>query len=161
LRISGPIDVGLLAAVEKALAGNSAIRIVVLDSPGGDTTEGLRVAETVRHKHLATGVNGECASACTFIFAAGTERILLPSGRLGFHGCRDVFRYFTCSTWQLEDFLVNSGIERAFARKALGVAPEDIWFPTPAELLAAHVITRTSVVEHPIIPTNASSALRE
>jgi len=144
LRIAGPIYPGLLAAVEKALAGNPAIRIVVLDSPGGDAVEGMRVGDLVKGKHLATGVNRDCESACTYIFAAGTERILLPPGRLGFHGARTSFWEFSVGNWG-EEFLVSYGIDRAFAHKALGIAPASMWFPTPAELLAAHVITSTTV----------------
>jgi hypothetical protein len=149
LRVTGPIDVGLLPAVEKALADNPAIRIVVLDSPGGDVGEAMRVAASVRLRRLSTGVSRRCASACTFIFAAGTERILLPSGKLGFHGCRDALAYFPCRIPAEEDLLVTYGVDRAFAHKALGIAPEKIWFPTPAELLAAHVTTSTTIMGHP------------
>jgi hypothetical protein len=146
LRVTGPIYVGLFPAFEKALADNPAIRIVVLDSPGGDVDEAMRVAAMVRLRRLSTGVNRDCSSACTIIFIAGTERILLPSGKLGFHGCRDTLMDLPCRNSAEEDLLVNYGVDRAFLHKALGIAPERIWFPTPAELLAAHVITSTTVL---------------
>jgi hypothetical protein len=146
LRITGPIEGGLFAAVDKALAGNSTIRIVVLDSPGGDVDEATRVAKTVRRKHLSTGVSRECSSACTTIFAAGTTRILLPPGKLGFHGCRvDVLSYFPCSNSAEDELLVSYGLDRAFVHKASEISPEEIWYPPTAELLAAHVITSTTV----------------
>jgi hypothetical protein len=148
LRVTGPIDEGLSAAVGRALADNPAIRIVVLDSPGGNVDEAMQVAAMVGLRRLSTGVSRRCSSACTIIFAAGTERILLPSGKLGFHGCRDALEYFPCRNTAEEDLLVTYGVDRAFAHKALGIAPERIWFPTPAELLTAHVITSTSVVGH-------------
>jgi fumarate reductase subunit D len=148
LRVTGPIDVGLFPAVDKALADNPAIRIVVLDSPGGDVDEAMRVAAMVKLRRLSTGVNRDCSSACTIIFAAGTERILLPSGTLGFHGCRDALAYFPCRNSAEENLLVTYGVDRAFVHKALAIAPESIWFPTPAELLAAHVITSTTVVRY-------------
>jgi hypothetical protein len=148
LVVTGPIDVGLFPAVEKALADTPAIRIVVLDSPGGDVGEARRVAAMVRLRRLSTGVNRDCSSACTIIFIAGTERILLPSGKLGFHGCRDALDYLPCRNSAEENLLVNYGVDRAFVHKALAIAPERIWFPTPAELLAAHVITSTTVVGH-------------
>jgi hypothetical protein len=147
LRVTGPIDAGLFPAVEKALA-DTAVRIVVLDSPGGDIGEAMRVAAMVRLRHLSTGVSRRCSSACTIIFAAGTDRILLPSGKLGFHGCRDALEYFPCRNSAEENLLVTYGVDRAFAHKALGIAPESIWFPTPLELSAAHVITSTTVVRY-------------
>jgi hypothetical protein len=152
LHVTGPIDVGLFPVVEKVLADNPEIRIVVLDSPGGDVDEAMRVATMVRLRRLVTGVSRRCSSACTIIFAAGIERILLPSGKLGFHGCSDALAYFPCRNSAEEDLLVNYGVDRTFAHRALGIAPERIWIPTPAELLAAHVITSTTVL---------SSRLRE
>jgi hypothetical protein len=146
LHVTGPIDDGLAAAVQKALADNSTIRIVELDSPGGDVGEAMRVAERVRLTRLSTGVSRRCSSACTLIFAAGMERILLPSGKLGFHGCRDLLEYFYCWNSKEEDLLVDYGVDRAFVHKALEVPSQKIWFPTPAELLAAHVITSTTAL---------------
>ncbi len=145
LRVTGPIDVGLFAAVERALIDNDAIRIVVLDSPGGDLDEAMRVAAMVRLRRLTTGVSRRCSSACTIIFAAGAQRILLPSGKLGFHGCRDALDYFRCVDSEEEDLLVTYGVDRGFVHKALGIAPDMMWFPASTELLAAHVITSTTV----------------
>ena len=38
-----------------------------------------------RERKLATRVDGDCASACTFAFLGGVERSISPGGRLGFH----------------------------------------------------------------------------
>jgi hypothetical protein len=40
-------------------------------------------------------------------------------------------------------YWIANGIDETFIRKAFSVAPQDIWYPKPEELFAAHVITRT------------------
>jgi hypothetical protein len=148
LYVSGPIAAGLGDAVEKAITSTKGLRIVVLDSWGGDTHEAMRIATAIEGNHLSTGVDHRCASACTFIFAAGRERILLPPGKLGFHGCHDVLWYFPCKSGSEEDYLVARGVDRGFAHKALEFDPSSVWFPTVAELLEARVVTGTTIEGH-------------
>jgi hypothetical protein len=148
LYVTGKIGEGLGDAVKESLSRNRAIRIVVLDSPGGKVGEAMRIAELVKLRHVSTGVNNRCASACTFIFAAGRERILLPPARLGFHGCSDYLSYFRCDNSEEEKSLVMDGVDPQFAHKAIAVDPAKIWFPTPAELLSAHVITGPTIEGH-------------
>jgi hypothetical protein len=68
----------------KLIDGASAI---VLDSRGGLVGAGVYMAHMIRDARLTTIVRGECASACTIMFYAGTRRQL--SGRLGFHRATD------------------------------------------------------------------------
>jgi hypothetical protein len=51
--------------------------MLVLDSPGGDVEEALRIALLAKTLHLDTVVEsgGTCASACFFIWLAGNNRI--------------------------------------------------------------------------------------
>jgi hypothetical protein len=58
---------------------------VVLISPGGLINEGLRIANIINDKSLATyvPVAATCASACSFMFFAGNPK--LAHGRLGVH----------------------------------------------------------------------------
>ena len=59
--------------------------LLVLDSPGGRINASLAVARAVREAGLDTVVpqGAECASACAFLFIAGTRRE--ARGRLGVH----------------------------------------------------------------------------
>ena len=59
--------------------------LLVLDSPGGRINASLAVARAVRKAGLDTVVpqGAECASACAFLFIAGTRRE--ARGRLGVH----------------------------------------------------------------------------
>jgi hypothetical protein len=145
LRISGEFTEGISEAVEQRLSANPAIRIVVFNSPGGNIEEALRVGRAIKDRGLATGVSNQCASACTFSFAAGRERILLAPGKLGFHGCRRMVWFSDCRNGTYVAYMVANGVQRDFITRALSVSPERLWIPTPAELLAAHVITGTTI----------------
>jgi hypothetical protein len=143
LIVTGEFTKGIAEAVEQSLAATGSVRIVVLESPGGDVEEAMRIGRYIKQNGLETGVATECSSACTYSFIAGHERILLPGAQLGFHACQKVVWYSPCENQKYWSYLVASGIDESFIRTALSVEPPDIWYPRPEELLAAHVITRT------------------
>jgi hypothetical protein len=145
LHVTGEFTQGIAEAVERSLAATRSVRIVVFDSPGGDVDEAMRIGRDIKENGLTTGVSKECSSACTYSFVAGRQRILLPGGRLGFHACQKVVWYSPCENQKYSSYLVASGIDESFIRRALSVDPRDIWYPRPEELLAAHVITGTRV----------------
>ena len=69
---------------------NHDIDLIVLSSPGGSVWEGLTIAGIIHDKKLNTyipkkSMNGEgnCASACSFMFFAGANRT--AEGKLGVH----------------------------------------------------------------------------
>ena len=64
---------------------NHDIDTIVLNSPGGSIWEGLNIAGMIFDKELTTYVpkKGRCASACAFMFFAGSKR--RASGKLGVH----------------------------------------------------------------------------
>lgn len=70
--------------LRKALR-NHDIQNIVLASPGGSVWEGLQMAGIIFDKELRTYIprGGTCASACAYLFFAGTER--LADGELGVH----------------------------------------------------------------------------
>ncbi len=70
--------------LRKALRSHD-IKTIVLASPGGSVWEGLTMAGTISDKGLQTYVpeGTVCASACSFMFFAGENRI--SDGKLGVH----------------------------------------------------------------------------
>jgi hypothetical protein len=143
LIVTGEFTKGIAEAVEQSLAATPSVRIVVFESPGGDVEEAMRIGRYIKTNGLETGVATECSSACTYSFIAGRERILLPGAKLGFHACQRVVWYSPCENQKYSNYLLASGIDESFIRRALSVDPLDVWYPRPEELLAAHVITRT------------------
>ena len=69
---------------------NHDIDLVVLSSPGGSVWEGLSMAGIIHDRELSTYIpkisgngEGDCASACSFMFFAGDTRTV--EGKLGVH----------------------------------------------------------------------------
>ncbi len=158
LSITGDFAAGIADAATKAIERNRGLRTVELDSPGGFVEEATPIANAVRAHHLATEVSRECSSACTFVFVAGRERLLLPPGRLGFHDCRGNTWLDECDEKGVLEFFKSMGIDEKFVKKGQRVPSADIWYPTTQELLAAHVITGTELPPQRKSPALAANA---
>jgi hypothetical protein len=97
IKLSGKIEAGdaarLRAVIREPLYGDWLYSTLLLDSPGGDVPEALRLAQIVREAMLQTSTripdaatrkngraatqartNWACVSACFLIWVAGTER---------------------------------------------------------------------------------------
>ncbi len=148
LTVTGEFTDGIGDAATKAIENNPNLRTVALDSPGGTLEEATRIANAVREHNLATEASRRCASACTFVFVAGNERVLLPPGRLGFHACHPFTWLYDCDETEQLAFFKRMGIDEKFVRKWQRVPNADVWYPTTEELLTAHVITGTQDPPH-------------
>lgn len=86
-QLSGEItarEVQALADAQSLAEGNN-LRMLMLNSPGGDVQSALSIGRMVRALGMTVIVppGAECLSACVFILAAGVDRI--PKGRVGIH----------------------------------------------------------------------------
>jgi hypothetical protein len=64
------------------------VRGITLDSPGGSIEGAFIFAQDfIEHHGLSTNVDagGECASACSILWASGVRRHVQPGGRVGTH----------------------------------------------------------------------------
>jgi len=148
LRLRGALLSGVSDALARALLDNPSVQRLELDSPGGQTFEGLAVARLVEQHSLSTVVRHRCASACTGIFIAGKEHVLISGGKLGFHTSRS-------TTWdptpidesnaEMARQYRSHGVREDFIQKVLRVPADDIWYPSAEELLDAGVITALPV----------------
>ena len=84
LFLKGKIEKGMYKDFRQAITDNK-IHTLVLDSPGGNVSEGLQIAGTVFDRKIKTYIrkNQNCASACSFIFLSGKTRYTV--GKLGVH----------------------------------------------------------------------------
>lgn len=145
LEFSGGITFGAAKALDSFVNAMGALQLVHLDSPGGRVSEALRIADIIKRRGLSTYVSNRCLSACTLIFLSGRERLISADGKLGFHqpdfpGMTDEERKAAIATQ--ETILEESGVSETFARRANMARPNDMWFPTTAELLSDKVATR-------------------
>jgi ATP-dependent protease ClpP protease subunit len=90
IALQGTITTDTSYKFEEAIAESAKLGCgeswLLLESPGGAIDDGIRVAREVRFKGLRTITRAECASACSLIFVAGTERVLAGSrARIGLH----------------------------------------------------------------------------
>lgn len=79
------------AAFDTALKDKQIDTIVLVNSPGGDLWNGLRIARMIAGKSLKTVVAGRCVSSCSLLFMGGKERKFAdthPPGQtyIGVHG---------------------------------------------------------------------------
>jgi len=148
LHVEGSYGLGGEELVRRALEANPGVRTVVLAGPGGRVSVGFELYEMFDERKLATRVDDECASACTFAFLGGVERSISPGGQLGFHrgsfpGLSDNDMYE--SNRDLRRFLLYSvKLTPPFVDRVFATPPDEIWVPTPQELLAGRVINRVN-----------------
>ena len=122
-------------------------RALALNSPGGDTTAALLIADDVHTRSMRTLIpkGAECHSACAYIFLAGAERSAL--GELGVHqvsGPEDDMASAQTAIADVIDFLVRFG------------TPPDvlsIMFRTPPEEM--HVFSADEIARFGIERTSA------
>ena len=151
------------------LKSNNQIQTLVLNSGGGYAEAAQELADLVLDAELNTYVENICKSACVNVFLAGTVRGLALGGRIGFHkgywGSASLKEYyddhkidegwadqFEFASWLYEDtqsdifrdfeYLLERGVEPAFAIKTLKADSNGMWEPRRSELRSAGVLTQ-------------------
>jgi ATP-dependent protease ClpP protease subunit len=79
----GPVEFELETVIETLLPS---VRTLVLTSNGGYVEPAMRISGVIRQRGYKTYVPLYCYSACTFLFAAGVERVIDPGAELLVHG---------------------------------------------------------------------------
>jgi hypothetical protein len=144
LEFSGGINQGSLKELTRILDASPDVKVVHLTSSGGRIQEGRRMGQEIRRRGLSTYVPAECSSACTSIFLGGKERWLATEAKLGFHGPNIPGIGGETLAQMIADErkeMLEDGLPGWFVSKALETSPSDMWYPTPAELQKANVIT--------------------
>lgn len=144
VRVYGTLREGAAEKIIGVLDAAPAARWLVLDSNGGRLHEARVLAQAVRARELNTYVGRMCASACTYVFLAGKTRAASPYARIGFHqpsfvGLNAAGQQLI--TQRMLDVYREAGLPDAFIQRVGRTPPSQIWYPTPNELLDAHVVT--------------------
>lgn len=146
--INGMLREGSAAEIKKVLDATPDTTSLMLNSSGGRVLEAKQLAQTVQIRKLDTYVEGQCASACTYVFLAGKDRAATPNAQIGFH--QPSFPGIDPSTQEAitQEMLAvyrTAGLPEKFIETIAHVPPGDMWFPTRDELIESHVITRVSL----------------
>ena len=139
--VQGPIEFGSADALERTLSQNPKYTLLQIESPGGYVIEGMRMAQIVQQRKMDTVALESCASACTFVLAAGADRYLGPHVKVGFH--RSGRRFTPVSTgWsetdhQIAKYYRERGVNGAFVAQALTPSIREIWVAPHTDMYAA------------------------
>lgn len=143
LELAGGMPFGTTDAISKFLDAAPSIQVLHLNSQGGRMNEAFKLYKLIKAKNLITYTSTECASACSFAFLAGRERYISENGRLGFHSASigesngDIVQELN---YDIRQTLRTHGVPDSFINQALSTSPNDMWYPSANELLAANVI---------------------
>jgi hypothetical protein len=138
LEIAGGFKYGLADDVEKIMSASPQVKVVHLNSVGGRIGEAERLSRLIRARNLATYSASQCLSACTIAFAAGRERWLLSGARLGYHRASFAGQE---ESETMRAALLQAGLDESFVNRAVSASSDEMWYPKPAELLAARAIS--------------------
>jgi hypothetical protein len=141
LVLRGEIGFGSYKALQKALAIKPKLSLIQVESPGGYVIEGMAMAKLIQANGLDTVSMEKCASACTFLLAAGNERYLGPSARIGFHRSgmfgQTPSGGWTQTDYRMADFYRARGSNQDFIKLALDTPSNRIWVPDHSMMLDA------------------------
>jgi hypothetical protein len=144
--IRGELGFGTYNRLATALTQAPILTLVEIDSPGGYVVEGLAMAKLLEKVGADTVALDECASACTFLLAAGKERYLGPKTEIGFH--RSWSRASGFGTgWnntdrRIAEYYRSRGTSEAFVKHALDTPGYDLWIPSHGEMFTAGYATK-------------------
>lgn len=90
LIIEGRIDSHIYDYIQYEAARVAAVRVVDLNSLGGNAEWALEIARKLKELGKTTLLRSQhyCASACAYLFAAGRERMAAEDTWIGIHGAR-------------------------------------------------------------------------
>jgi hypothetical protein len=148
LFMNGPIVRGDAARFDAFIAGLAHVPDqIALNSPGGIVDEALTIGRSLRAREMATLIlpGMACVSACPYMLAGGTERLVSLRGVVGLHQ-----HYYDAPAYMpvffaVEDiqynqgrtmeYLIEMGIDPALMRFGLSTPPDDIYILVEDELL--------------------------
>lgn len=144
VRLVGELREGVAHRLASVLDAHPEIGRIHLTSEGGLADEGQALGQVIAAHRLTTFVPDYCVSACTLAFVRGRQRLMLPDARIGFHAPYEPGLFGAMYQRDASDqraAYLAAGVSPNFVAQALQVDPAGIWFPTIAELRAAHVVT--------------------
>ena len=139
--ITGQLSWGLYDKFVEALK-NDQVQTVVLNSLGGHYAVGRRMAVLINENGLDTLTTETCASACTFAFLGGHNRVLQTGARLGYHApSGNTDHSLGIVGNHMTSVLRAAQVPNEFIQRALATPADKVWFPTADELRQANIVT--------------------
>lgn len=148
IEIVGEIISGDLTRLQIAIAeyknkfGKNLNPLVLLNSPGGNVSEALKMGRLLRTIMAVTIVDGDmqCNSSCVFLLSGGVQRIVFSNGLIGLHRPRFEYEHFgnlqpdaakneyAALVQRCTDYMEEMGIPSGVFEKMLKTPSQDINF---------------------------------
>ena len=147
LTFAGTVDFGLTEALGRMLGAHPGVQRILLESGGGSIAEARGAVRVIREHALATHVDGHCASACALIFVGGIRRSMGSTARVGFHGysvpMHNSYGMIDPQAEMLRDMAIYraQAVAEPFIAILSSLPRVPMWYPEPAELRSAGVLT--------------------
>jgi ATP-dependent protease ClpP protease subunit len=86
ITLIGQITPAIAVAFKNAMNQEKNIKVVLVDSSGGDMESALNIAMIIKNRKLNLVVDGRCFSACAnYLFPAAQTKIVLPGSFVAIH----------------------------------------------------------------------------
>jgi hypothetical protein len=150
--LTGRIEAGDGERIVTQIATSSASQIV-LHSPGGSVTDALSIGRALRDagKTITVRARDVCLSACPYMLAAGTERVVESGGRVGVHQHFFGENTFLPAFLAVQDiqrgqgevmrYLDEMGVDPMMMTHGLSTPPNSIYILTEEELAEYGMVT--------------------
>lgn len=130
---------------------------IALNSPGGIVDEALTIGRRLRAREMTTIIlpGMACVSACPYILAGGSERLVSLRGLVGLHqhyynapGYMPIF--FAVEDIQYNqgrtmEYLIEMGVDPAVMRFGLSTPPDEIYILVEKELIDSALASSTEI----------------
>jgi len=157
ISMTGQIDRGdytKFINVFRSLPEHTVVVDFVLNSPGGNIAEALKIIEAIKGQHIGTMVasDSQCASACFLIFSAGERKVASDRSFIGVHSLTTIDvgedEYAKSSTVDIARYCSTElKIPANIIGKMVSTPADSIYRLTPAELaeMGVVIVTDTNV----------------
>ena len=163
-----PIKLGHDDQLLKVLKENKNIKLLKLESSGGNTEVAKRMANIIIDAQLDTHVDELCSSSCVRLFLAGNTRTANLGAQIGLHRSswsadgmeiyyeeyKDEYKWetpFEFSSWvygetqkdfyELAEYFSERGVASYVIGKTYRLGADEMWFMRRKELLKSGVLT--------------------
>ncbi len=161
--IQGAIGPRLTAQVSQSLRAHPDAAGIRIDSPGGMTSEALRVARIIETRGLDVRVEHECVSACIAILVSGRRRTAEWNARIALHALAPVVNTYPAflelitqqGRGEFEGYVADHGMPKAWINEAEAIGPRQVRPTPPPDLLAVGVLTAVTRDGAPLNVDNA------
>ncbi len=157
ISITGDIAPGDAEALEALMRriddSSQPVRMLHLDSPGGNLVGGIALARFIR-RHVEVSIvvddGATCASACFLAFSAGAEKYVSANSFVGVHGAADRLGHVTAdsvaATVAMARITAELGVPPQITQKIVATAPSEIAWLTADDLrsMGVTIVERSS-----------------